>query len=336
MKNSYSGQKAILFGNGINRSSKAISWGDLLKDLVIKYSIDVDLQNELKPFPLSFEEMLSNKGGITSSDQKLRNLKNKIAELIDEDSKILDDYSLFQILYDSTDSELLTTNYDYCLENIVKEDFQLAKRSLSLDNIESKHSLFRGYEINGKKIRHIHGELKHNRNVNSTKHYASESIMIGFEHYLAYLHKIQDNVQGYKDRDKSVLYRIKENSSGICWCDFFFTHDLHILGLGFDFSEHHLWWLLIYRIQQKRKENKYDVKINNKIYFYYSEHHFNDNIEDFDFMKRYSERLLFDRNRAIADMLKSLDVIIKPLPIIGKDYKGFYERCLREIRQTNR
>jgi len=39
------------------------SWGELLNEFKLNFDIDVDLENEFKPFPLDFDEILHQKGG---------------------------------------------------------------------------------------------------------------------------------------------------------------------------------------------------------------------------------------------------------------------------------
>lgn len=89
------------------------------------------------------------------------------------------------------------------LESSVENAFLSNKKEYSINNLESKHSLYRGYKIGQVKVRHIHGELKHNRNVEpSDKNYPEESIMIGFEHYSEYFAKIQSVIKGESGKQK--------------------------------------------------------------------------------------------------------------------------------------
>lgn len=341
MKQSYLGGNAILVGNGINRvCGSQLSWAQLLKDIARNYDIKVDIDNPLKPFPLSFEEMLSGKQGITSSDDKLKNLKTRIKDVLEKDAEKLIQRDLFQKIFDTAEKEILTTNYDYNLETSKLPDFIKIKKGFSLNNRESKHSLFRGYDINGKKIRHIHGELSTNRAITNKDSYLAESIMIGFEHYSTYLHTIQNNVQGTSGGnpdDKNILFRIKEEILGKSWCDLFFTHNVHILGLTLDFSENHLWWLLLYRIQQMRKSNKFNVKVNNKIYFYYKNSLIQPSSTQLQgekaFEEYYNKKINLDRTRAIGDMLSSLGVTIVPLDVA--EYQDFYNMSLDLINDNS-
>ena len=262
--------KALFIGNGINRiSQNSISWGDLLDRLSRKFDIKVDLSNELKPFPLAFEEMIHNKLGSNSFESKLRNLKTNISELILEAGSDFD-FTFHKEIMGSGINEIITTNYDYNLELSVKPDFILGKKELALNRQESKHSLYRGYNINGVNVRHIHGELLHSRNISdTTKNYPEESIMIGFEHYSEYYHRIQGVIKGPKGKYKEgVISRITNDKEPKIWTDLFFTHNLYFIGFSLDFSETHLWWLLMQREEILRKYNFFDLQQNTIIFLF--------------------------------------------------------------------
>lgn len=56
------------------------------------------------------------------------------------------------------------------------------------------------------------------------------------------------------------------NNSLLSWIDAFFYMNVHIIGLGLDFSEIDLWWLLTRCARLIQKLGK--GKIENKIYYY--------------------------------------------------------------------
>lgn len=339
MKKSYIGEKALFLGNGIHRTetNKFRSWGELLEKISSIYGIDTDLKNELKPFPLAFEEMISTKVGSNEFQNKLRNLKTKISKILMEDSKKLIDSEIHRGFMQSGIKEIITTNYDYNLELSIRNDFLQNKKEYSINNIESKHSLYRGYRVNDVNVRHIHGELRHNRNIANENNYPEESIMIGFEHYSDYFSKIQNDILGESGRQKesdkkSVLIRIRDNDTGKVWTDLIFTHHLIFAGFSLDFSENHLWWLLIQREELKRK-NKFDVIINNEITFcipllvYNSSISYKtDNEEEFN--KLYKVKLGIQKNKGVTDILKSLNVKIDQIQC--ENYKEFYLKVINK------
>ena len=335
-------QKALFIGNGINRMAlKGVSWGTLLEELSNKFELDVDLGNDLKPFPLTFEEMLHSKN---SSDEdfnaKLHNLKSRISKMFSATNSKMD-FSVHKSIMECGVSEIITTNYDYNLEISVDPDFLSKKKLYSLNNQESKHSLYRGYDMSGVKVRHIHGELYHNREIsNKSINYVEESIMIGYEHYSDYFLKIQNTIYGdnqyhrYKNKE-GVLGRILSEKGSKIWTDLFFTHDLFFIGFSLDFSETHLWWLLMQRQEIKRKFGSSVPFLNNEIVFMYpelapSETIVTGNTENFEDF--YKKKLSAQKSKAVTDILMAFDVKIETIPC--QDYSDFYGKVIEVIRKT--
>lgn len=342
MNNNYQNKNALLIGNGINLldSRQSFSWGAILQELKNKFSIDIDLDNVCKPFPLAFDEMLHKKSGSNDFKDKIKTLKQGIRESIDNQlngKRGFNEYhqSVTSLPY----SDILTTNYDYSLQKSIKNDFILSKTSLANNRQERKFSLKRSYILNKKKIWHIHGELYDSRSQSpQSKYYSEESIMIGYEHYTSYLERIQSNIKGSRGTQKienqSLMIRLRDQTTGAFWTDIFFTHNLDIIGQGFDFSENHLWWLINFRANSIRNTNsKYKVKINNQIrYFYpiinhedteYTNQCYNLNL----FVK---DKVDFQRSKAIADILKAFKV--ETIPIQSNSYKDFYDKFIKFIR----
>ncbi|MCH8535820.1 MAG: SIR2 family protein [Flavobacteriaceae bacterium] len=338
MTNSFKNKKALLIGNGVNLidSEQSISWNELLRDISNNYGIDIDLDNVFKPFPLAFEEMLHQKSGINHFNDKIKNLKQLIRRCIEQQLKGKSGFNFFHNKLAKLDyDDILTTNYDYGLELSIEPNFLERKIEFAQNRQERKFSLKRNYHLpqNNLYIWHIHGELIDSRNLSSSsKFYHEESIMIGYEHYSSYLQLIQDNIRGksgtQKVENQSLLVRLKNESKSPFWIDIFFTHNIDIIGLGLDFSENHLWWLINYRANEIRKENSNSkVKFNNRIRFFYPKingayqidiNHFSD-----------LDELIIKKNsiqkaKAIAEVLKAFKV--HPKPIECDSYKDFYNK----------
>lgn len=338
IKESYIGEKALFLGNGIHRTenNRVVSWGELLQRISSTYEINTDLNNELKPFPLAFEEMLYAKEGRNEIQSKLKNLKTKISDILIRDAAELIDNEIHKGFMQCGIKEIITTNYDYNLEASIENSFLLKKKEYSINNLESKHSLYRGYKIDQVTVRHIHGELKHNRKVEPTdKNYPEESIMIGFEHYSEYFSKIQNIIKGESGKQKesekkSILIRLRDDDTNKIWTDLFFTHHLVFAGFSFDFSENHLWWLLIQREELKRKSTKFDVSINNEITFCVprlpnGSISYNIRTEE-EFNKLYKQKLGTQKNKGVTDILNSLKVNINLIEC--NSYKEFYLKVI--------
>lgn len=335
-------QKALFIGNGINRAAlKGVSWGALLEGLSSKFELDVDLGNDLKPFPLTFEEMLNSRNGSNEDfNVKLQKLKSRISKMFSASNSNMD-LSIHKSFMECGVKEIITTNYDYNLEISVDPDFISKKKLYSLNNQESKHSLYRGYDMSGVKVRHIHGELYHNREIsNQSINYAEESIMIGYEHYSDYFLKIQNVIYGdnqhrrYKNKEGIVGRILSEKGSKI-WTDLFLTHDLFFIGFSLDFSETHLWWLLMQRQEIKRKFGSSVPFLNNEIVFMYpelapSEVIVTDNAMNFEDL--YKKKLSTQKSKAVTDILRAFDVTIKAVPC--QNYFDFFEKAIYVIREA--
>lgn len=339
MIESFQNKRAMLIGNGVNRldSDQSFSWGNLLVELKKKYSIDVDLDNFFKPFPLAFDEMQHLKSGNNSLSSKLKNLKKSIRSEIEsqlDGKRGFNDYheKLVRLNYD----DILTTNYDYSLEKSIELNFTRIKRKSALNKQERKFSLKRCYKLQPiTRFWHIHGELYDSRtHSNESKSYPEESIMIGYEHYSSYLEKIQENIKGKSGSQKidnqSLIVRIRDGKQSPYWTDIFFTHNVDIIGQAIDFSENHLWWLFNYRANLIREGiPKNGVIINNRIRFFYAKLNGenlididkNLNLEDLIWKKNSSQK-----SKAIGEILKAFR--IEPIAIECKSHKEFYEKLI--------
>jgi len=242
----------LLLGNGINNVGKQYSWDDLINDL-IKFVGLSDLDSSNKPFPLFYEEIF------------LSNLKNnkleedKLKDFISERVKRIEPTVIHQKIVSSGFSDIITTNYDYTIENTL--GFPGSKLSNNGIVKESLYSVFRHTQVSGTRIWHVHGEIN-----------VPRTVLLGFEHYSGQLQQIRNYVvsgteNSYKVRFPALMSRLKnrtvENNS---WLDLIFTRDIHIVGLTLDFVESDLWWLITYRARRKL-ENK--LKIGNSIFYYY-------------------------------------------------------------------
>lgn len=327
--------RALLLGNGINLldPSQAISWGALLETLKNRYAIEVDLNNVFKPFPLAFDELAMRKMGGNSIESKLKNLKQGIRQSLEEQLNHKKGYNQFheQVMHLGY-QDLLTTNYDYGLEKSVVPHFLTQKHLWALNRQERALSLKRGYRLphSNAKVWHIHGELWDAREHGRGSSYAEESIMIGYGHYSNYLDQIQEHFEGkYKKgapTKLNLVARLRTDVESPYWMDRVFTHNLDILGLGLDFSENHLWWLLNQRASIKKSRTfKKENLIQNEVRFFYPR--LNRSSEPIpteesgleDYINTYNN---IQKAKAISEVLEAFDV--KAVGISCSTYKGFY------------
>ncbi len=227
-------QKAIFVGNGVNLLTKdAKSWQDVLSELS-KIVGEPDLIDfiDFMPFTLFYEAACSRyfKRGEKSDIA----LKRHIAKLLSS----MPHNSLHYEIAKLGLKHIITTNYDYCLENSILTD-----KSPTHDDLRSEHrySVFRRTKIDSSYIWHIHGEID-----------KPLSIMLGNEQYGGHLQKIRTYlttpntspfIAGKRDFEKEKIYS---------WVDVFLRDEVHIIGFSFDYSEIDLWGLLSYKSRIQR------------------------------------------------------------------------------------
>ena len=246
-------EQAILFGNGFNRiTNEKCSWDDILASKVDKDLRDIS-------YTLQYESayLKEYQDNSKSNDETL--FKEDIVKGIKSDFT----NNIYDLLADSPVKYFITTNYNTTLDNVlVERGFTPDKNDKSIEKIYSirrKHKFDKERET--KEVWYAHGEVSN-----------PKSIMLGYDHYCGSLAKINDYIKGKYDyfgevKIPSIERRINDKIYDVhSWIDLFFFTDLHIIGLGLDFCENDIWWIL-----NKRQRLIADGKVEgvpNKIYFY--------------------------------------------------------------------
>ena len=271
---------AVLFGNGLNLLNGGISWSNLLKNIssgTLLTGIPNTLQYETIILATEFylyEPLIDANGDslITSDGEELfvidkpaeEEVKNKIKKALENFKSNF----AYERLGRLNVEHYITTNYDHTLYNqLCKDTFKKGDSN----NTESLYSIRRKFGLKSKDgkskfIWPIHGTIQH-----------PKSIMLGLDHYCGSVGKINDFIKGKYEYSadgesrhfKDLIARLKnqECENPLSWIDLFFTHDIHMIGLGLQFEEIDLWWILNRR---QRYIKRYDNEklITNKIYFY--------------------------------------------------------------------
>lgn len=265
IKSEYKGQPALFVGNGINLLSQRLDWSTLLKNLVTSNNLGINV-NSSKSYPLLFEEILFSLGGNFRTD--LKSLKVQIADEL----KKIQFNNIHSKLTQLKITEYLTTNYDYTLQQSLSSNYYPTDKSTD----ERTHSLHRSRFVKGNCFWHLHGEIYGGYNGDII--HLEKSILIGNEQYSDYQNTIynfirDDNGRVANPTSRKSSKREKDQNKKDSWVYRFFYFDLHIAGFGFDFNEHHLWWLLNFRARLKKE---YGIgNIPNKIFYYYPNFDYN-------------------------------------------------------------
>lgn len=240
---------ALLVGNDINNIKPGKSWKELLDDITEYCGVN-HINREEKPFPMLYEEIFLSAIRTRAMDEK--DLKTYIAGIV---SKI-DQNEIHERIRALNVPHIMTTNYEFSIEG------ETPKSNSSLV-AERLYSVFRKHELNGTTYWHVHGDCNNPMSIN-----------LGYEHYcgeLQYMRNYTISGTSYKTEGviKEALVRRLANEGQVnnqSWIDLFFKKDIYIFGLGLDFVESDLWWLITYRARCKYYKNKFQV--NNKISYF--------------------------------------------------------------------
>lgn len=291
--------KVLLIGNDINNATSDYSWLNLLTDLIDFAQLTEVPSMENKPFPMFYEEIY------LSSARKYGTKESRLKAYIAAKARRLMPNEIHEEILNLGVKTILTTNYDLTLEQVIAKDTRKLKNVGYIK--ENLYSLFRKNTVKNIDFWHLHGsEL------------SPQSITLGYEHYGGYLQQMRNYVvTGTKGNysKKSFLpisVRLKENQiNHESWIDYFFTHDIDIFGLNFDFVEMHLWWLLTYRARLK-VTNK--IEINNRIRYFYP--------------KKY-EKL----SKHKLELFKVNDIETVPVIMDGNDRIKYYKKVLKRVKE---
>lgn len=281
----------LLVGNDINNINNSESWANLLESVQQFCGVQIENPGYLKPFPLFYEEIyLSAK---REKVQKEFQLKQHIAALIEE----IEPNAIHERIRNLPVEDIMTTNYDFTLEGSTPKKAPVKIR-------ETKYSLFRHFNANGKRFWHLHGDIQ-----------KPSSITLGFEHYGGQLQRLRNYMATGTDyADKTmpkhpfvVRFRRNTNLKLYSWAELFFTQHVHILGLGLDFVETDLWWLLTFR---SRTIHQGKIAVANTIYYY-------------------SPESRKEKDRAKLDLMKAMGVEVVFIDENNKE--TYYQRVIDRV-----
>lgn len=214
---------------------------------------------------------------------------------------------ILQIPFDA----ILTTNYSYDIEYNVIEKFPYNTDSFkrkygfsTINGIDKRYLLHYFYRLNvndkvTQDIWHIHGEAR-----------KKTSMVLTHDEYAKTINAILNY-------GKMRKYDYEKNTTELkfeSWVDYFIFGDLFIIGLGFDFSEFDLWWLINRRNREKSGFGN--------VYFF-------------------SPRSKFFEFTPIENALRNMGVNIEHCGITlsgdkeedNKIYKEFYIRAIKKIKE---
>ena len=236
-------KNVLLMGNGMNRAyrSEAFSWQKLLEDMTTVENLP---EHKNLPFPL--EVVLRTNDQV---DKALVQFSGQMYGSVESEKMRCVLAELLKLGFD----EILTTNYDYTLEGTaiypkkvtnawLKKTMQHTNEVAKAESAYLLHT-YQSVEFKGvpNRIWHIHGEAR-----------KPSSIVIGHYMYVNLVSKWREKLKERADKYKTWDYE-KESA---CWLDSFVLGNVYVLGLGMDFSELDLWWLLNRKKREKAEHGK--------------------------------------------------------------------------------
>lgn len=242
----------LLLGNGLNRLAAQTDWVTLLHQLIEKNNLSGTVHyHERKPLSLLFEELCAQLPGKFIDNEIM--VKRQIGDLL-VDIQLSPLHAQFAELF----RVIMTTNYDFAIETALCESLY----TYSPTPQEKRYSLFRKAVAGTREVWHIHGTQDR-----------PETILLGYDHYAGALQKIRNYMTSGVDIGRPKMkIATKVNSTDpefekgrepYSWVDHFLRDHVHIVGLGLDFTEIDLWWLLLHK---RRRENQTGLT------FYYHVH----------------------------------------------------------------
>lgn len=242
----------IFLGNGLNRLDSDYSWEHLLDELKRQSNLPEGLTFDGVPFPLLYEEIyLRSTFAEDSPPQKDARLR----ALVSDECRRLKPGPLTDAVLAAGCPNIITTNYDYALEDDSKS--LLKKSSDPESGPEIDYRIHTYNQCGDVRIWHIHGEANYPR-----------TLVLGHDMYARNIGKMSAYVEkrGY---DELFAQSDSLRESTVCWMDLFFNSDVHILGFAMEFSEIDVWWVINLRarfIKEMKASGRSFPE--NKVYFH--------------------------------------------------------------------
>lgn len=227
--------RVLLIGNGINRAFDSSDWDKLIQDIAPDDKKENWESIKKLPYPLMAVVATGDQIDTALKTQAKVMCAGKVTEAQSE--------LIQEILKVNTDA-ILTTNYTYEIEQALNGQFHVSPGKISKHRCktckdkpkEETTSLYQYMNIAATDkdipVWHIHGE--------AAKY---DSMVIGHYYYGKLLRKIEkyaaETIRRYKIAEKQ-----QEEFYPRSWIDYILFGDVYIVGLGMDYSEMDLWWLV--------------------------------------------------------------------------------------------
>lgn len=221
--------KVLVLGNGLNRAYEGFSWSEMIADLGYRdFSAPERRAMETLPYPLQTVIVTGDRVDV----KLMEHAKTYDTDLLPEQQ------ALFRCYTDLPWDAILTTNYTFEAEKAISSEFHSSgeeyipyqMRTREDASEEDIYALFQYYQLpDAPPIWHIHGDLTQPDSMILGHYYYGNAISRLHHYSKSFTKKIEDSDSRYTPKS---------------WVDYFLLGDVYIVGLGMDYSESDLWWLV--------------------------------------------------------------------------------------------
>ena len=232
--------QVLLFGNGFFHEE--CNW----KDFIGQCKKENCPVSELYDVPYSImADIITDVADDRMRREKYSNQLKNFNRITDINRKRLNE--LVKIKFDA----IITTNYTYQIENQIdsrfseysdktwREKYACCSLSKAKSNAGSSINIYN--RVGNQDIWHMHGEAKR-----------KSSIILTHDEYGRLVNSMIEELKSIGNKYQFYADDVKFKS----WIDYLLMGDVYILGLGMDYSEFDLWWLLTRRMREKAEVGK--------------------------------------------------------------------------------
>lgn len=233
--------KVLLIGNGLTYGT-SVSWPELIRK-VSRQDVDVSKYQSITPDGNVRFLIPNTVLTMATSVTKDKDRHKKYVDTLEKE-RYPDNDNIRQLL-DLPFDAVLTTNYTYELEAALNPRYPglktASKRNYAATTGKEADAKYLLHTFNRIKeghpdIWHIHGELR-----------CPSSMILSHDEYARYIHRILM----HNEKRGNAYQKHRQELRFESWVDYFLLGDVYMLGLGMDFSEFDLWWLLGRRLREK-------------------------------------------------------------------------------------
>lgn len=310
--------KVLLIGNGLTHDT-GIPWSELIRRLArpgVSISDYEKIENGQRTFAVPNTVLMLAISETGDERRHARYVDVLAQESYPENEQLKE---LLSMPFDA----VLTTNYTYELEAALLPKYPAlgskAKRRYMRTTTEKGDSKFLLHTFNrvgdgGPDIWHIHGELRR-----------PSSLVLSHDEYARLVHEIL----AYNKSNRNRYVKERNELRFQTWIDYLILGDVYILGLGMDYAEFDLWWLLGRRLRERCDCGE--------IVFYEpwkgaAEPKKDDGASEKDKDEPKIDDSVY-KQRALRDSGVEVDNCDFEIPKSG-GYKAFYKRAIQDIRAT--